>query len=414
MASQFNFLRNQAVSLLNPSVASEHKKEPLELIVDELLTYQVELEIQNTHYLETQNLLVESNNKYLTLFNFAPLGYFLLNEKGIILEVNDKGSQILGITKKSLINRTLTRYISPESQMIFSEFRKNFFKNISQPPCEIKLLKKNGPLTCVRIEGRVAECSLKKTSYLLLMIIDISHLQYSNNKQLSFHTPTKTQELALSFAEEINHPLAVIGNYIHGSIRRLENSSSNKEIISGLEKAAVQLQRASEIILRMKNFQYVEHANKQPTCLHTLIKETIELIHQEMDTFSMQLSYIQNKNISTVVLDKFHIQQVLLHLARNSVEAMQDAEISDPKLKIEVIQLSKRMFQIAVEDNGPGYPDEHAHRVFEPGFTTKSYGTGLGLAICRTIVELHGGKLITELNLFNGVCFKFSLPLIKE
>lgn len=412
LKNQLHHLRKNAINLLNLSLA-QSQKSTLSDLVEELMIHQIELEIQNNNYVETQNLLMESHNKYANLFNFAPVGYFILDEMGLILDVNDVGSQILGFSKNMLINRIFARYISPDTQYIFSEFRKKLFMNRLQNKCEFKLLKKNGAMVAIRSEAKTVNDTISSKPYVLLLTMDMSDLQLAEEKSKDNHgKTTKSRELSSYLAEELNQPLAVMSNYIYGCIRRLENKTLNsQELLNSLKQTALQIKRATEIILRMKNFKYPDSLDKQLVLLDALIKESMELIQNEITVCPLTIIYREYKNISMVNMDKFHIQQVILNLARNSIEAMNDTKVADPKITIEINKPMKNTVEISIIDNGPGYSNEKMYQLFEPGFTTKNYGTGLGLAISRSIVESHGGQLFPELNRAYGSCFKVRLPI---
>ncbi len=111
------------------------------------------------------------------------------------------------------------------------------------------------------------------------------------------------------------------------------------------------------------------------------------------------------------MVDKLYIQQAMMNLARNAIDAMQEIHLTDPTLVIEVSQPCKDTLEISLSDNGPAFKLKTAHKLFEPNYTTKSYGTGLGLIISRSIVEAHQGKLLVELNPTRGARFTLVLPI---
>jgi PAS domain S-box-containing protein len=421
MGSECRSLRQQATHFLD--IHFENKTDILknntEQLIEELMLHQMELEIQNSNLREAQLELEESNNKYTELYELAPVSYFTINAKGLIVEVNAAGADLLGIKKEAIINRVFSRYVSPETQFIFSEYRKRLFRDKSVQTCELKLLKRNGPLLDVKIEGKMVNGVEPIRNKLLMMATDVTHLKQSEKElhQNQFkiaHVDRKNSasELVSVIAQELNQPLGIIGNYLHGSIIRMESGAYEKNhIIQALQQASTQLNRASKIILRMKNHLYKENLNMELTCIHSMIKDTISLINYEAEDLPLSIAYQEYKNMPNIMIDKINIQQVILSLARNSIEAMRDHHTQDPKIIITVNYDSIDYIEISLSDNGPGYSPEHCHQLFDPHFTTKSYGIGLGLAISRSIVESHGGKLISEINCVYGACFKFTLPI---
>lgn len=420
MVTQFMDLRKRANNLLglNSSKKSHISKNNFDELIEELMTHHLELEMQNINLVEAHEEIEESRKKYSVLYDLAPLGYFTLDRKGLITEVNVASADLLGIKKPMLLNRSLARYIAPEYQSIFAEFFHHSFKQTKINSCELKLMKRDGPVFYAKLEGRVIREEVDVESKLLLMVTDIT---YSKSNEMNIrpqqvsisdtNRSTSTNE-ATSLAKEINQPLGVISNYVHGCIRRLESGSFETDnILLALKQMSTQLNRATDIIMRMNDLHYKSDSEKQYTCLDIMINEVISLLNYEMNDFPITIKYKKNKNIPKIDMDKLNIQQVILHLARNAIEAMRDARIEEPKLIIQVNQDNVETIEICILDNGPGFSHENTHKLFEPHFTTKPYGMGLGLVVSRTIVESHGGKLFADLNPTYGACFKFTLPI---
>jgi len=405
MIREFESLREHANSILNinPAQIDNLNKVNIDRLFEEILVHKVELEIQNFDLIENQIQLQESNNKYAELYDSAPLAYFTIDKKGLIIEVNKIGAEILGVEKDTLINRSFSRYLCPASQCIYSNYFILAFKDAPQPSCDVKLLKRNGSLFHAKLEGKVVK-SVNNNKKLLMMITDVAFQPKIEKNEMN--------EIISQITNEINHPLGVITNYIHGCIRKLENKSNDiDKIIDVMKTSSKQLNRISEIILRMKNFHLKGKLEYQPTCLDSLILESISYINQELHDFFPKINYTVNKNFSKVHLDKLHIQHVIINLMRNAIEAMRDANTIEPRLNIQVNFHSKKYFEVCFIDNGPGFKKENIHKIFTAHYTTKTYGMGLGLALSRTVVEAHGGALLAELNPTYGACFKFILPL---
>lgn len=399
MGKQYVDLREHAYKLLNLNKDDESlTKNYVEQVMDELLVYQIELEAQNFHLIETQKELELSHQNYQELYHLAPIGYFTLDAMDLITDVNAVGAALLGINKDQLINRIFSRYIAPESQYIYSEYRNKILKGVIEP-CEIKLMKRGGSLFYAKLDCKVMGSETDKKY--LVIISDFTQ-----------HHARATTEAAAHYVHELNRPLSVISNYVHGCIHRLDKGSiDTNKLLQAMKDAAQQLNHVSELILRMKNFNCRDSLDLQLVCLDSVMNEAISLIKHELYEFPLKLSYRKNKSFTTVMMDKLHIQQVILNLAANSIESLRDAKVEDPKLTIEVNQASNHMLEVCIRDNGPGFPKEIAHQLFNPHFTTKPYGIGLGLAVSRTIVESHGGTLVSDFDYFYGACFKFTLPV---
>lgn len=220
-------------------------------------------------------------------------------------------------------------------------------------------------------------------------------------------------EKIYSIAHNQNHSLAVIDNYIYGCIHRMESEKYNPdELLKILKKVAHQSRMLANIILEMKNLASKTIFRYESFNINSIIQETLSLINYEMLGLSVTVHYEPTDTLPSVKLDKIHIQQAILNLARNSIEAMRDANINEPKLLIE-LRLTNNMIEITLLDNGPGFELEIAHKLFEPHFTTKPYAIGLGLSVSRSIVEKHGGHLTGQNNFSGGACFQLTLPCVE-
>jgi|GEM_PF-1617518 len=416
----FQALRKKAelIAKKNKKLANQTRfKFEAKALDHELSLYQIELEIQNEKLLQIQKDLDESRHRYAELYNCAPIGYFTLDSANLICDVNDVGVHLLGFSKNSLIKKNFTRYIASDYQFIFSDFKQRILNTVCIQSCELKLLKKNGPLFYAQLEGKVLLNTKTGNKNILIIITDITlNKQAKDNFQpypiANSDRQNPASELAVTIAHELNHPHAVISNYIHGAITRLENGELQKtELLQALKKTMDQLNRANEIILRIENFMCRGTLKFERVNLDILIKEVLTFINHEIGNYHIMVHY-QPLNFSLeVTLDRIHIQQVMLNLARNAIEAMNDAGSPDPKLIIAVNLINKKTVQVSILDNGPGFDTRVVHRFFDPHFTTKPYGLGLGLAISRAVIEAHQGQLIAEPNFPSGSCFKFMLPL---
>lgn len=222
-------------------------------------------------------------------------------------------------------------------------------------------------------------------------------------------------EMASTLAHEINQPLTAVSGYIGGCIRRLEGGNSpTEDIVGKMRKAAQNVELMGEIIHRMKNFVRHGELHYENISPNDLVEETIALIYQEIYqtrvTFQLELA----QALPGVSVDKVQVEQVLLNLIRNSIEAMLGNAKSIAPIVLKTLQLNAHTIAIRVSDAGPGIPEEIQEKLFKPYFTTKSKGMGMGLAICRTIVEAHGGQISVDSQPGQGACFQFTLPVKPE
>lgn len=391
--------------------------ENISQLIHELTIHQIELEIQNEDLIKSQNELEESRAKYAELYDLAPVGYFSINQQGLITEVNDAGCQLLGLKKSLLINRCFSRYIIPSHQAIFSEYRRLAFKEKKLQILELKLIKWNQPSFYAALHCKVIENVHTGAQQLLTFVTDITGqkqaeeaLHMQRIKVAAIDRLRSINELVYSLAQEQNNSLMMIDNYLQGCIRRLEsNNYQPAELLEVLKKAALQSRTISDsvknrMIATSKSiFFYV------PASINILIKQTIALLTHEVLDYPVDIQYSEPEQDIKLKIDIFHIQQVLLNLARNAIEAMRNSRIQEPKLLFEIATTLKTV-EVTLFDNGPGLSEEIIPKLFAPHFTTKSYGIGLGLVVSRAIIEKHGGQLFAIPNPSGGACFGFNLP----
>lgn len=219
-------------------------------------------------------------------------------------------------------------------------------------------------------------------------------------------------EMASTLAHELNQPLAAIANYTKGCVRRLESGNFQlDQVLHAMRQAASQSERAGEIIHRMKNFVRKGKLYYEAADINKIIRDMAALINYEMREFPVNIQLELTEQIPHLPVDKVQIEQVILNLLRNAIEAMQDAKTAKPKLLVRTLMPSSDIMHVDVVDNGPGFSAEIAQQLLTPYFTTKPKGMGMGLAICRTIIEAHGGHLSARLNPEGGAWFQFTLPV---
>jgi len=214
-------------------------------------------------------------------------------------------------------------------------------------------------------------------------------------------------QMVLALAHEVNQPLSAINSYIRAGQRFSERGESEKGQ-AAFQRAAEQTTRAAQILKRLRGHLTNEKSERRPESLATVIEEVRALAllaagHQGV-TVTLQLDPIA----SEAVIDKIQIQQVLLNLTRNAVEAMGTGSCRE--IVIATSALDERMVEVRVADTGPGLAEEVRTKLFQPFLTTKAEGMGVGLSICRTIVEAHGGRMWATDNVGGGTVFHFTVP----
>ncbi len=225
-------------------------------------------------------------------------------------------------------------------------------------------------------------------------------------------------EMATELAHELNQPLAAIMNYAHGCSRRLQHHTGTPaEVRRAIDKILDQAERADEVIRRMRGFARREQPEHQAVDLNAVIGDALVLLEIEARRFTVTIELDFAATLPPVMADAVQIQQVVLNLARNGMEAMHENDSVSRRLIISTEDIGREapgQVQVTVRDTGGGLSGLPEGRIFEPFFTTKSEGTGLGLSLCRSIIEAHGGKLQVDGSPGPGAAFVFTLPATDE
>jgi two-component system sensor kinase FixL len=225
---------------------------------------------------------------------------------------------------------------------------------------------------------------------------------------------TALGEMASTLAHELNQPLTAATSYLNGA-RRLLDGGKLEDIATArgaIESAAEQALRAGQIIKRLREFVARGESDRQVENLRKLVEEAGALALVGIKEMGVNVDFTYDPEASFVLVDRIQIQQVILNLMRNAIEAMQ--EVARRDLRIATHRVDDDMVEISVTDTGPGIAPEIAARLFQPFVTTKRQGMGVGLSISRTIVEAHGGRLWVEANHEGGTIFRLTLKNVSR
>ncbi|BCM87149.1 PAS domain-containing sensor histidine kinase [Methylobacterium indicum] len=225
---------------------------------------------------------------------------------------------------------------------------------------------------------------------------------------------TALGEMASTLAHEINQPLTAIASYLKGCRRLLQRMEGPEVamLADAVGQAADQALRAGQIIRHLREFVARGEGERHIEGLPKLVEEASALALVGAKERGVHVTFALDPQAPLVLADRIQVQQVLLNLIRNAIEAMQDA----PRRELRVTSRAlpgEGLVEIGVADTGPGLAPEVLERLFQPFVTTKAHGMGVGLSICRTIVEAHGGKILAESRPGQGTCFRFTLRAVE-
>lgn len=216
-------------------------------------------------------------------------------------------------------------------------------------------------------------------------------------------------EMASSLAHELNQPLTAISNYSLGAVSRMKDGGvSNDELLPTLEKTAGQAQRAGNIIRRIREFVKRSEPRRRPTEVARIVEDAIGFADIEAAKKGIVIDTDVEPGLPPLDVDPILIEQLLLNLLKNAVDAMDQASVRRINL---IVRRRDEMAEFSVIDHGAGVSELQQANLFQPFFSTKPEGMGMGLNICRSIVEFHHGRLTVEHNPDGGAIFVFTLPL---
>ena len=220
-------------------------------------------------------------------------------------------------------------------------------------------------------------------------------------------------EMSAAITHEVNQPLAAIKNYAFAARRRLAGRSTDPKVEELLDKIEEQASRAGDVLHSLRAMVKKHESERTKTEVAPLVRDTLKFVEIESHRAAIRLESTIAPGLPPVFVDGIQIQQVMLNLTRNAIEAMEEAGHSGT-LKVGVQGNGHGEVAVSVANSGPGIAPGDAERIFDPFYSTKEAGLGVGLSISRAIIEAHGGRLSLTPNAGGGSVFRFTLPAMNE
>jgi C4-dicarboxylate-specific signal transduction histidine kinase len=236
-----------------------------------------------------------------------------------------------------------------------------------------------------------------------LIVLRMSELRVTNRSAID-------GQLSASIAHEINQPLAAIALSGSAALRwlSLKNPDFN-EVRSCLERMVADSHRAAKVVDAVRAMYKKNVQNKSMVDLSELVAETLDMLRTEIVKHDVKVQKVESKMLPRVFADRVQLQQVLINLIKNAIDAMSSVNNRSRILQIQT-ELNDGEIITSVEDSGVGLAPGDADNIFAAFFTTKPQGMGIGLSICRSIIEMHGGRLWVARGSPRGAVFQFTLP----
>jgi PAS domain S-box-containing protein len=339
-----------------------------------------------------------------------------------VLSVNPFGAEQLGYSVAELVGQSVLSVFPEEDKAAARDHVARCLAHVGESMSwEIRKARRDGTTLWVRETARAVQLGADPP-VVLMACEDVTErkraeeaLRKAQAELARAGTLTTVGELAASIAHELRQPLAAIATNGSAALRWLNRESPDLgEARDAASRIVREAHRADEVIRGLRAL--VGHSELQRAALgmNDVIHEVLELARGELRRNEVSVQTDLAAGLPPVLGDRVQLQQVLLNLIVNAVEAMAQATVRPKAVVIRTERAETGEVAVAVEDTGPGLDPATAARIFDPFFTTKPNGLGMGLSICRSIVEAHGGQLSASPRAPHGTAFRFTIPTVTE
>lgn len=333
-----------------------------------------------------------------------------------IIDVNEKSALLFGGTREQLLG-SVARLWPVASEAVFAE---SIFASTEMKPhyeAETRLLTLDGREIDVLFTCSYLPAFMERGIF-HVGVVDITERVRANNElariqnELAHAARVSTLgELSASIAHEVNQPLTAVVTNAQASLRWLSNANPNvDEAKAAITRAVEEAKRASGIIARVRAMSTKKEPEKVCFPARALIEDAVSILRSELAKNDIRLRYTVGKEVPDVVGDRIQLQQVVINLMVNAIQALTQPGVSNRTLTVRVSRDGEEI-GIEVEDTGPGIDPDHVPRLFNAFFTTKTEGMGMGLSISKSIVEAHRGHIEVKPANPHGAVFRVTLPV---
>ncbi len=364
--------------------------------------------------------LRESERNYHEIFNATNDPVFVHDAAtGDILDVNRTMLKTYGCSYEEALRFRIEDISSGEPPFSGRDGLAWIRKTVEEGPqlFEWRSRRKNGELFWgeVNLQTTILRSQLR----VLAVVRDITDRKEAET-QVQEHLAELTRawhantlgEMASGLAHELNQPLCAIVNYSNGCLRLTRKKDYSMETVRGsIEQIAIQAQRAADIIKRIRSLVAKRDPQRATLDLEAILAEAIHMLRDEALKHNVAIISRLETGLPRVTGDSVEIEQVVLNLMRNAIEAMSDGQIAHRNLTISSRLSNPEEVEVAVADTGRGISPELSEKIFDSFFTTKPQGLGIGLSLSTRIIEAHGGRLWVESDGRSGATFRFTLPV---
>jgi len=357
-----------------------------------------------------------------SILDTVPDAMVVIDEQGIMSSFSAAAERLFGWTAAEAIGRNVSMLMPdpyrPAHDGYLERYRKTGERRIIGIGRVVVGQRRDG--SSFPMELSIGEARAGDIRFFTGFVRDLSErqqterrLQELQSELIQISRLTAMGEMASALAHELNQPLSAIASYVTGSFRLAQAEIIDRErLLDALRRANDQAMRAGEIIKRLRDFVARGDTERKLENLTRVVEEASLLAMVGAKEHGIKVSFDFDATTRPVLIDKVQIQQVVVNLFRNAVDALEG--VADRRIAVSVKPVTGRLAVVSVADTGPGIPSEIAARLFQPFVTTKQHGMGVGLSISRNIVEAHGGRIWTQAGAEGGTVFSFSVPKASE
>ena len=356
---------------------------------------------------------------FQSILDSVPDAMVVTDESGTILAFSRAAEQLFGYRAEDVIGQAVNRLMAGRDKSNHDTYISNYMRTGHR-----QIIGKGRVVIAARADGtqfpidlKIGEARIGDHFLFTAFIRDLTEqqraelrMQEMQSELVHFSRLSAVGTMASALAHELNQPLTAVANYLEASRDLLESPSpETRDILrEALSEAATQAVRAGEIVRKLRSYVSRGEVDARPIQLEPVLADAIALSKTSRERADIPVTIKQDAGVNRVMADPIQIQQVVINLIRNAMDAMSGLE--NARIEIRAMPAEESGYvTIEVCDNGPGLSPEMKESIFKPFATTKAHGMGLGLSICQTIVEAHGGTIRAVSSPQGGTCFRFTL-----
>ena len=400
--------RKLAGILLLENALTSHAFTPARIAVLELMAAQAAISLENTRL---YNDLGEREAKVRRLVDANIIGIVIIDLGGEIIEANDAFLGMLGYEREDLVSGRMrwTDLTPPEWRAEDARRVDEVKLTGTLQPFEKEYFHKDG----TRVPVLVGVARIEETgNQAVAFVIDLTERKRAEAELMHANRVATMGQLTASIAHEVNQPIAAVLINAGTAVRWLARQPPSLENAQqSIDRIIIDGKRAADILSRIRDFSKKAPAQKGDLEINEAILEIMGLTRVATSEHSVLVKMQLSEGLPPILGDRVQLQQVMLNLIMNAIEAMSEVREGSRELLISTSNAEPDGVLVTVSDTGPGLPQADPERLFEAFYTTKSSGLGMGLSICRSIIQNHGGRLWATPNEPHGAVFCILLTI---